>query len=151
MRLALDWPMSWTTRIGTDGPVGVSPCGKVELSTSPLVARAEFTPLAAIERDAPPGATRTYLQVFPHATRDGWPMKVVALQLAGSKPTHVELRLGAAYEIVYYGAVAVARSRDLDAYEQWRSEILAAFTSARPLLQPDEPVTIAELWSMDDA
>jgi hypothetical protein len=123
------------------------------ITGSPVVGTAGFDAAAAVEQDRPAQSSVRYLQVLedPNLTTvDGWPMKLAMLEVVGSDGQVVEIRLAAVYQLLYFTAVAVARGRDAELWEEARPVLLEILKSARPHLWPSSPSTIAELWKMED-
>jgi hypothetical protein len=155
VRLTFRPPAGWTERRLGDVVHLVQP-GRFAspwITGSPVVGVADFDATAAIEQDRPANSTIRYLQVVEDpslCTVDGWPMKLAMLEVVGPAGDVVEIRLAAVYQLVYFTAVAVARGKDAELWEQARPVLLDILRSARPHLWPSAPSTIAELWTMDD-
>jgi len=148
MRLIFRVPAGWTA--GRDGDRVTVAHGAfgTRLVGAPLIAKGA-DPRPLFERDLPAGATVEYLQILdPLETDDGWRMKLVTLEVRDPAGTRLEIRIGAVYEMLYYVGAAVAHVPPAAADED-RPVVVGMLQSARPHLWPDDPVCVAELWSME--
>jgi hypothetical protein len=153
VRLSFRLPSGWTERRQGDVVHLVQPGSFASpwIAASPIVAAAGFDVTAAIEQERPSDSSVRYLEYFENlTTADGWPMKLASLEVVARDGAAVEQRLAAVYQILYFTAVAVARGPNAALFAQERPVVVEILGSARPYLWPASPVTIAELWSMED-
>jgi hypothetical protein len=151
MRLTFTLPAGWRDQREGGGAVTLTdPAGDVRVEVSALLWKSDLQPLAVLERDPPLRARAEGFHVLDGRTRDGWPLHVVGYRFVGGDGQLVEARLGAVVEVLHFAAAAVARAHTPAALEGQRANVLAIFASARPHLWGQEPVTIAELWSMEE-
>jgi hypothetical protein len=149
MRLMFRVPEGWTARRDGDWVTIERGAFGTRVVAAPLTGKGA-DPRPLFERDLPPGSTVEYLQILdPLETDDGWRMKLVTLEVKGPGGARLEIRIGAVYEMLYYVGTAIARIAPAAA-EADRAAVVELLQSARPHLWPDDPVSIAELWSMED-
>ena len=151
MRLSFTTPSGWIDERAGDRVGLTRRGGGVEVQALPVQTRWGFDPLAILEKNRPPGTTLRFVQVTGNLrTADGWPLRLLTYQAARPDGTMAEAGIAALYEFRYYVGLAVGRARSADALETERPTILEILTGARPHLWPDEPVCVAELWSMEE-
>lgn len=99
-----------------------------------------------LERDVPAGARLVVTADRAHATRDGWPLRLVDAQLVGVDGP-VEARLYACYTFLAHTATAIVRSADAAAIDARRAALVAIFEQGRPDWR-GHPICLADAWDV---
>lgn len=144
MRLWYDAPEGWSSERIPGGVLVQN--GAFGTRISGVIVPKGTDPRTLLEADRPADTRVEYLQVVEDLeSQDGWPMKLVTLEVRDGADRRVQVRIGAVYELTHYLGVAVARL----AGDDDRAAVLDILMRVQPNLWPDEAVCIAELWWKD--
>jgi len=149
MKLVLTLPDAWVVRTHGEQQVAV-------VSPDLVLAWGWLVPFPdqpavwvqrAMHADVTAPATVTAGAAETRATRDGWTLKLLEaeVRLAGAL---AEYRLGAFYQFLEYGAVALVRARHRDALAAIRPQLIDVLETGRPDWQAGRlPVCLHDLFA----
>jgi len=134
MRLIIEPAASWIVEeLGDARRIRI---GGVSLDISPITPlpdNASSWAQSVLRADLPPSTVLEVVMATDLTTSDGWRITVIESQVhAVESKQIVESRLHLFYSLLFYGAVAIARSDNADELEAHRSEILDTLGRARP-------------------